>query len=101
MDPINSEIPTFNLMNIKLQKSLRRDKKILNIIKKLYPKYLKKKFVYKVKILKKNYLVMIQNKYISTLLSMSKSEILNGISEVNYKYKKILNFRDKLICIIL
>ena len=101
LDPINSEIPTFNLMNIKLKKSLQRDKKILNIIKKLYPKYLKKKFVYKVKILKKNYLAMIQNKYISTLLSMSKSEILNGISEVNYKYKKILNFRDKLICIIL
>jgi len=101
LDPINSEIPTFNLMNINLQKSLRRDKKILNIIKKLYPKYLKKKFVYKVKISKKNYLTMIQNKYISTLLSMSKSEILNGISEVNYKYKKILNFRDKLICIIL
>ena len=101
LDPINSEIPTFDLMNIKLKKSLRRDKKILNIIKKLYPTHLKKKFVYKVKILKKNYLTMIQNKYISTLLSMSKNEILSGISEVNYKYKKILNFRDKLICMIL
>ena len=101
LDPINSEIPTFNLMNIKLKKSLRRDKKIFNIIKKLYPKHLKKKFVYKVKILKKNYLTMIQNKYISTLLSISKKEILSGISEINYKYKKILNFRDKLICIIL
>ena len=49
LDPINSEIPTFNLMNIKLQKSLRRDKKILNIIKKLYPKYLKKNLFIKLK----------------------------------------------------
>ena len=101
LDNKKNEIPTFTLMNYKLKKSLQRDTKILNMIKNKYHKYIKKRFVFEVKISKKVYLKMIHNKYISTLLSMSQKQILSGIDEIDYKYKKNLNFKDKLICLIL
>ena len=44
---------------------------------------------------------MIKNRYISTLLNMSVNQILKGIGEINYKYRKIISFNDKLICLIL
>ena len=97
----NNQLPTFKLMKKKLLESLKRDKKILKIIKKLYPHRIKKKFIYKVKINKKNYLKMIQNRYISTLLSLPKKELLKGIKEINLKYKDNIKFNDKLICVIL
>ena len=87
-------------MKIKLTKSLQRDKKILKLIKKLYS-YKKSKFIYKVKISKKEYLMMIQKRFISTLLPFTKLEIQKGINEINYKYKKNIKFNDKLICVTL
>ena len=100
LDTDNNEIPTFKLMKTKLFKSLKRDKKIIELITKLYP-YKKSKFIYKVKILREKYLEMIQKRYISTLLPMTKSQIQKGMSEIKYKYKKNIKFRDKLICLIL
>ena len=50
---------------------LKRDKKILKIITKLYPHRIKKKFIFNVKIGKKKYLDMIKNRYISTLIPFS------------------------------
>ena len=100
LDPNKNELPTFNLMKKKLTKSLERDKKILKFISKLYP-IKKKKFVYKVKISKKNYLKMIKKRYMSTLLSLSKKELLKGINQINSKYSINLRFKDKLTCIIL
>ena len=97
----NNHLPTFKLMKKKLIESLKRDKKILKIITKLYPHRIKKKFIYKVKINKKNYLKMIQNRYISTLLSLPKKELLKGMKEINLKYKDDIKFNDKLICVIL
>ena len=97
----NNQLPTFKLMKKKLMKSLERDKKILKIITKLYPYRIKKKFIYKVEIIKKNYLKMIQNRYISTLLFLPEKKLLKGIKEINLKYKKDIKFNDKLICIIL
>ena len=100
LDTFNNEIPTFKLMKMELLKSLDRDKKILKLITKLYP-YKKSKFIYKVKILREKYLEMIQKRYISTLLPMTKSQIQKGMNEIKYKYKKNIKFRDKLICLIL
>ena len=97
----NNKLPTFRLMKTRLMKSLKRDKKILKIITRLYPYRIKKKFIYKVEIIKKNYLKMIQNRYISTLLSLPKKEILKGVEEINFKYKSNIKFNDKLICVIL
>ena len=47
------------------------------------------------------YIEMINNRYISILLNMSKNQILKGIDEINNKYRKTLIFNDKLICLIL
>ena len=97
----SNQLPTFKLMKKKLIESLKRDKKILKIITKLYPQRIKKKFIYKVKIKKKDYLKMIQNRYISTLLTLPKKELLKGIKEINLKYNNNIKFNDKLICTIL
>ena len=101
LDTGKNEIPTFKTMKIKLNKSLERDKKILELITKLFPGRIKKKFIYNVEIDKKKYLDMIKNRYISTLISLSKKQIYSGIQEINQKYKNTLKFKDKLICIIL
>ncbi len=101
LDTTQNEIPTFRLMKSKLMSSLNRDKKIIKMITKLYPQRIKKKFVFKVRMIKTDYLNMIKNKYISTLLNLSNSEITEGLKEIDIKYKKIINFEDKLICLIL
>ena len=88
-------------MKIKLLNSLERDKKILKLIKEIYPKSLKKRFIYKVNIIKKDYLKMIQKRYISTLLPLTKKEILKGMEEIDFMHKNNIKFNDKLICTIL
>ena len=101
LDGKKNELPTFRKMKIRLNKSLKRDNKVLELITRLYPQRKRKNFIYKVKINKKKYLTMIENKYISILLPLSKREILEGIEEINYKYKNYIQFRDKLDCFIL
>ena len=101
LNPYNNEIPNFNLMRVKLLKSLKRDKKILTFISKYYPKRIKKYFSYKVKISKKEYIDMVSKKFISILLDLNKEQIVTGVKEINYKYKKDLKFNDKLVCIII
>ena len=101
LDMINNEIPTFKLMKLKLSRSLMRDKKILKIITNLYPQSIQKRFIFKVKISKKKYLDMVKNRYISTLIPLSKKQINQGIQEIDYCYKNKLKFKDKLNCIIL
>ena len=101
LEPHKNEIPNFTLMKIRLLKSLKRDEKILKFISKLYPKRIIKYFSYKVKISKKKYINMISRKFISTLLNLNKEQIVTGINEINLKYKKDLNFNDKLVCIII
>ena len=88
-------------MKKKLKKSLDRDKKIIKYISKLYPKNKNKRFSFKVKISRDKYIEMIKNRYISTLLGFSLHDIFIGINQINLKYKKILSFNDKLICLIL
>jgi len=96
-----NEIPTFSTMRKLLNKSLNRDKKIINFISNLYSKKIIKKFSFRVKITKKKYIQMIKSKYISTLLNFNFEEISKGVDEINRKYKDKLVFRDKLICLII
>jgi cyclopropane fatty-acyl-phospholipid synthase-like methyltransferase len=100
LDYDRNEFPTFKLMKTKLTKSLKRDKKILKLVKKLYS-YKKNKFVYKVNIIKKKYLRMVKKRYISTLLFLTEQEIQKGINEINLKYKNNIKFNDNLICVVL
>jgi ubiquinone/menaquinone biosynthesis C-methylase UbiE len=101
LDTNKNELPTFDLMKKKLIKSLKRDKKIMKVISDLNLVKIKKKFIYKVKISKRDYLDMIKKRYISILLTMSEKELFKGIKQINLKYTQNLIFRDKLICIIL
>jgi len=88
-------------MDKKLKKSLKRDKKIFNLIVKAFKNTIIKSFVFRVKISRKEYVKMIKKRYISTLLNFNEKQILDGINEINLKYKKELKFKDRLICLIL
>ena len=101
LDQDNNEIPTFSTMDKKLKKSLKRDKKIFNLIVKAFKNTIIKSFVFRVKISRKEYVKMIKKRYISTLLNFNEKKILDGINEINLKYKKELKFKDRLICLIL
>ena len=101
LETLRNEIPTFSLMKKKLRESLKRDNKIIRFISQEYPRIKKRRFSFRVKISKIKYKKMIKNKYISTLLDFSVQEITKGINEIHTNYKKILNFNDKLICLIL
>ena len=87
-------------MKKELNKSLKRDKKILKLITKLYP-YKKSKFIFKVNMRKIKYLEMIRRRYISTLLPLTNQELQKGIDEINFEYKNNIKFTDKLICVSL
>tara|TARA_B100000963_G_scaffold316608_1_gene296540 strand:- start:3090 stop:3809 length:720 start_codon:yes stop_codon:yes gene_type:complete len=101
LNPNKNEIPKFSLMSRKLLKSLERDRRILKYIIKLNPKITLKHFKYKVEISKKRYIAMIKQRYISTLLGLTTRQILAGVKEIKSKYKNILKFNDKLVCIII
>ena len=89
LNPYKNEIPCFTLMRSELLKSLNRDKKILRFISKFDPKRIIKYLSYKVEISKKKYTDMISRKFMSILLGLNKEQIVTGINEINFKYKKI------------
>ncbi|MDC0616210.1 class I SAM-dependent methyltransferase [Candidatus Pelagibacter sp.] len=101
LDTKKNEIPTFSLMKQKLNQSFKRDILIWNKILRLNIKKSTSKFNFKVKVKKNLYLDMIKKRYISTLLNFNSVQILNGVNEINLKYKKNIIFRDKLSCIVL
>ena len=99
LDTKDNEIPTFFLMKQKLTQSFKRDNLIWKKLLQLNIKKSITKFNFKVNIKKNIYLKMIKQRYISTLLKFSSLQILNGINEINLKYKKNILFNDKLKCI--
>ena len=101
LDPKKNEIPTFQLMNKKLRISLKKDEKLFNLILKNQNKIIIKKFVFHVQISKIKYLKMIKNRYMSTLLNFSNSQINNGINEIKKDYGNVLKFKDRLICFVI
>ena len=100
LNPYKNEIPSFKLMKKKLNKSLQRDKMISKLLLKYNFNKIFKEFIYKVKISKKKYLKMIDDRFISILVLMTKKEISNGIQEIDTKFNKILKFNDNLVCVI-
>ena len=60
-----------------------------------------RKFSFQVTVTRKKYVNMIRNRYISILLNLNLDQILKGIDEINFKYKKSINFKDRLTCLIL
>ena len=60
----------------------------------------KQKFKYKAMVKKKDYVKMIEKRFISCLITLSKKEILEGIKEIKIKFKTLIKFDDILECII-
>ena len=96
----NNKIPCFKKMKILLNKSLKKDKTILAIVKKNLKKSKESYFKYNVNISSKKYSKMINDRYISCLLNMSLKDINFGINEIKSKYKNQIKFIDTLKCII-
>ena len=101
LDPKKNEIPSFSLMKKKLQISLNKDEKLFKLIFKNKFKIITKKFIYDVQILRTKYLQMIKNRYISTLLNLNNKQILNGINEIKNNYGDLIQFKDRLVCLII
>ena len=101
LDPKKNEIPTFSLMKKKLKISLNKDEKLFSLLIKTRSNIIIKRFIYDVKILKKKYLQMIRDRYISMLLNLNNKQIINGLIEIKNNYGNILKFKDRLICFII
>ena len=95
----NNKIPCFKKMRKNLEKSLKRDENLFNIIKKNLKKVSYTNFNFKVNISKQKYIRMIRERYISCLLNMSSKEINLCISEIKLMYKNQLKFTATLKCI--
>ena len=95
----NNQIPCFKKMKLELEKSLKKDMKLINLIKKSLINYKLFYFNFRVDIAKNKYLRMIKERYISCLLKLSAKEIRKGHKEIDLKYKKKIKFIDTLLCI--
>ena len=95
----NNKMPCFKKMRQKLDISLKRDEKLLKIIKKSLKKTKESYFNFKVNISKKKYLKMIKLRYISCLLDLKEKDIKMGLNEIKFKYNKTIRFIDTLKCI--
>lgn len=99
LHPKQNYWPLFKVFKTKLLQSLKKDAKILNLIKSIFRKYKINYFVFKVEVTKDSYIQMIKNKFTSCLLNLSSKNLKIGINEIKKKYKKKIVFHDKLICI--
>ena len=99
LNTTNNEIPSFKIMKLKLDSSLKRDKILINEIKRSLKKYKITLFNYKVNISRTKYIQMIKSRYISCLLKISKKQLQKGIGEIKSKYKNQIKFTDTLNCI--
>ncbi len=96
----NHNIPTFPLMSQKLNASIDKHNEIINELSSNFLSIQKEKFSFKVKIKKKDYLTMINNKFISILSNISNSEIEKGCSYINQHYPCEIFFDDILNILI-
>lgn len=101
LDSYKNELPVFKEMKKKLIISLNRNKKIIDLILKANPKTILKKYVFKAEVYKKKYINMIRKRYISILLNLNSNQIEKGVNEINFNYKNVIKFNDKLVCLII
>ena len=92
----NNEIPCFKLMKQKLNRSLKKDSRMLTTTSKLLTNYQTDIFKFKVSMTKNKYIQMLKQKYISCLVNLNKVQISNGINEIKILPNKKIIFIDKL-----
>ena len=95
----NNRIPCFNKMKKNLDKSLKVDEILFNVIKKNLKKTREARFSFKVNTTKKKYIAMLKARYISCLLDLSKKEIDEGVDEIKQNFPNQIIFTDTLKCI--
>ena len=99
LNTINNEIPCFKVMKQKLNKGLIRDSIMIKSTCKILKNYKIDKFQFKVSITKSKYIRMLQQRYISCLVSLNKEQINKGIKEIKDTYPNKILFKDILICL--
>jgi len=99
LNTLNNEIPCFKLMKQKLNKGLKRDSKMIKSACKILKNNEIDKFKFKVSITKNKYTQMLNQKYISCLINLSKTQIMKGTNEIKNTYSNKISFMDVLICI--
>jgi 2-polyprenyl-3-methyl-5-hydroxy-6-metoxy-1,4-benzoquinol methylase len=99
LNTLNNEIPCFKVMKQKLNKGLKRDFRMLNTACKMLKNNRIDKFIFKVSITKNKYIQMLEQKYISCLVNLTKDQINKGINEIKENYPNKILFEDILICI--
>ncbi|MEK9953998.1 MAG: class I SAM-dependent methyltransferase [Pelagibacteraceae bacterium] len=94
-----NEWPKFKSFRDKLKKSLKKDEKIIKLLKTIFKKFRISQFIYKVHLDKRYYLKMLKNRFTSCLLNFSNKELSEGVEEVDHNFKSKINFKDRLICL--
>jgi len=94
-----NEWPKFKSFRDKLKKSLKKDEKIIKLLKSIFKKFKTNQFIYNVRLDKKYYLKMLKNRFTSCLLNFSNKELSEGIEEIDHNFKNKINFKDRLICL--
>ncbi len=87
-------------MKIKLNRSLKKDKVLIKLIKKNLKKFSCSTFKKKVIVKKSDYIKMLKNRFISCLINISKKEIIKGTKEIENNYRNFIRFEDILECIM-
>ena len=94
-----NEWPKFKSFTGKLKKSLKKDEKIIKLLKSIFKTFKTNQFIYNVHLDKKYYLKMLKNRFTSCLLNFSNKELSEGIEEIDHNFKNKINFKDRLICL--
>tara|TARA_B100000780_G_scaffold265219_1_gene220455 strand:+ start:747 stop:1457 length:711 start_codon:yes stop_codon:yes gene_type:complete len=95
----NNHIPSFKIMKLKLNSSLKKDEIIFKEIKKILKKYKNNFFEFNVNLSRAKYIKMIKSRYISCLLKVSNKQLKEGIAEIKSNYKNQIKFTDILKCL--
>ncbi len=99
LNTIDNKIPCFKLMKIKLLKGLEKDSVMIKNICKILNKYEIDNFKFSVSVTRKKYIQMLEQRYISCLINLTKKEIYKGIEEIKKSFPKKIFFTDVLISI--
>jgi len=95
----SNDWPKFKCFKMKLSKSLKKDEKIMSLIKSILKEFKISNFNFRVVLMKSIYLKMLNNRFTSCLLNLSSKDLNKGIEEVNRMYGKKINFFDRLMCL--
>jgi hypothetical protein len=87
------------VFRLKLSKSLKKDEKIISIVKSILKEFKISNFNFRVVLMKSVYIKMLNNRFTSCLLDLSTNDLNKGIKEINGTYNVKINFIDRLMCV--